>query len=89
MNMSCLVMMWPLVGCAFAAPNATEQAGKEYRRQVSRIEAMEDFEKRKRACNAAGGALQVYRTSTGRLPPTTDELKMARCSRPIGHEGPA
>jgi hypothetical protein len=88
MNMSCLVVLWPVVGCALSAPNATEQASKEYRRDVSRIEAIEEFEERKRACHAAGGALQIDRTSSGRLSPALDEWKMASCTRPIAHEGP-
>lgn len=88
MNMSCLVVLWPVVGCSLTAPNATEQDSKEYRREVSRIEAIEEFEKRKHACHTAGGALQIDRTSSGRMSPTLDELKMASCTRPIAHEGP-
>jgi hypothetical protein len=88
MKISCFVVLWLVVGCAVHAPNANEQAARKYHRESSRIELIEDFERRKRACSASGGAMQVDRASSGRLPPTIDELRMAGCTGSGSPEGP-
>jgi hypothetical protein len=58
-----------------------EQADLEYRRTDTAIQIVEEFERRKEACARAGGALQVSRSSSGRLPPTTGELRTAMCEK--------
>lgn len=69
-----------LVFIAACAVNpSAERADGEYRRDNGRVEAMEKFEELKRRCASAGGVIQVYRSSSGRFPPTTDELRLATC----------
>ena len=60
-----------------------ERADGEYRRGDARVQATEQFEERAQACADARGVIRLYRTSSGRFPPTTDELLLAACgSRP-------
>ena len=66
-------------GCASEVPDTTGPADLKYRRADTRIEATEEFERRKEACAQAGGTLQVRRMSGARQPPRVKEMKAATC----------
>jgi hypothetical protein len=72
-----LLMLW---GCASDGPGAKDRADIEYRRADSRIQATEEFERRKETCAQAGGVLQVQRMSASRQPPRIREMRAATCS---------
>ena len=65
---------------ACAYDSAKDQEDREFRRLEKRIETAEEFERRKELCGRRG-VFTVRRTSSGRLPPTTGELRTAMCER--------
>lgn len=66
--------------CAYDSATVKDQEDREYRRLEKRIEAAEEFERRKQSCGPYGG-FRDRRTSSERLPPTTGELRTAMCER--------
>lgn len=68
-----------LTACASQPPDPAEIAARDYRRDNGRIEAIERFDERKRQCAARGGAMHVPRSTSGRLPPERQELRLASC----------
>lgn len=73
-----------LAGCAAQPPAPAELAANEYRRDATEIEARELFEQQQRQCAARGGTVYVPRTSSGRRPPSSEELRFASCTRRHG-----
>lgn len=68
-----------LAACVSQAPDPAQVSAREYRRENARVEAIEEFIERQRECAARGGAMQVPRTTSGRLPPAVSELRLASC----------
>jgi hypothetical protein len=56
----------------------------EYRRESARIEATEQFDRLRKSCRLVGGVVRIDRQSSGRLPPTTFEMRNATCDRRRG-----
>jgi len=80
MKASALLALLVLWGCASDGPGAKERADIEYRRADTRIQATEEFERRKETCAEAGGVLRIQRMSGSRQPPRIREMKAATCS---------
>lgn len=78
---SALLVVLASAGCASNPPTAKEQIAYEYRLETTRIEVIEEFERRKITCAQSGGFLQVRRLSRARRPPTVNEMKTATCER--------
>lgn len=84
MDRSAGLLLTLLAGCAAQPPSPSELAASEYRRATTEIESRELFEQQQRQCAAHGGTVYVPRTSSGRLPPSSDELRFASCTRRHG-----
>lgn len=70
--------------CASDPPTEDEIADLEYHRDVTRIEAAEEFEKKKAACAARGRVTVVRRVFSRRIRSSTPEVGLVTClsSRP-------
>jgi starvation-inducible outer membrane lipoprotein len=74
-----LAALLVVTGCATVPDETGNSERSRYRRETAHIEAREDYERLIRACARAGGTMHMHRTSSGRLAPTTAELRMASC----------
>ena len=79
MKQACLLSALLLMSACATTPR--EIALREYQRGSARVEALEKFAALKIACEHAGGTVQVKRMSSGRMRPTTTELRAATCAR--------
>jgi hypothetical protein len=78
---SVLFLMLMSAGCA-SGPPPDDIAAWEYRRDIARVEAYENFMQLKRDCGLRGGAVLVSRSSSPRMPPSTTEMRLATCGFP-------
>lgn len=74
-----LITVLILGGCAAGGQPIQDPADLEYRAEDAHIRAAEEFEQRKARCGRAGRAAVVRRYTSGRLSPSTDELRLAGC----------
>ena len=81
MKTSAALVVLTFLGCASDPATVEGQADVEYRRVSARIQTGEEFERRKGMCTQSGGVFRVSRLSSGRMSPTTDELKTATCGK--------
>lgn len=68
-----------VAGACVSRPTEDEREDWRYRRDVARIEALEEFERMKEQCTRSRGVVVVNRQSSRRIRPTPDDLKLATC----------
>jgi hypothetical protein len=76
---SILLSVLTIAACTSSPPTMQELAAGEYQRVNSRIETVEGFGQRREKCVRSGGTFHVTRSSSGRLPPTVNEMRTATC----------
>lgn len=76
---TCLPVLLLASACASEAPSAEDAADRQYQRGVARIEAAEEFEKKKATCGRRGGAVVVQRTFSDRIRSSRPETRLATC----------
>lgn len=79
MKLNGLIAVLIVAGCTAGGRPMQDPADLEYRAEDARIRAEEAFERLKARCAQTGRVAVVRRYTSGRLPPSTDELGLASC----------
>lgn len=74
---ACILIVSVSCGCASSEETTADQ---QYERMDARLEAISDFENLQKICEQLGGVVYVDRRGAGRFPPTTTEIRSARCT---------